>query len=145
MFGPKDNMRTSVRLITSVGVFLCLTSVAATVAGAQTLTTVTVVRAVRVSGAVLAPGVYNFSTRRNAGRTNVLIQGVGKRFSMFVPVMAVNRLQSGPIVGLRSPQPGVVTELATWYPEGGTEGFQFAPLKAEPRALFPLTAGLGSR
>lgn len=105
----------------------------------------TVAAPLRVPGAVLAPGRYEISLAAD-GRNVVLISGVGHHFATFVPAIPVVRPQAGAVVELRSPQPGLGAELASWYPTGGTSGYGFAPHVARVDDVSSATlAGLDRR
>jgi hypothetical protein len=116
-------MRSRFEIVFGIAVF-CGFIGAATSATAQTHSRVTVDKAVTVAGKVLAPGVYDFATPRN-GMTVVQIRSGNGQFSIFVRVSDISRPRRGAVIGLHPSAAGEMAELATWYPNGGTEGFGF--------------------
>jgi hypothetical protein len=125
-------MHSTLRLAAGVGVFVCVTGAAPAPVVAQTHTRVALDKPVRVPGAVIAPGVYKFSTLSDGGRGLALIQSDDGRFTRFVHVAQVHRARAGAIISLRPRPAGALAELAAWYPDGGTSGYEFAAKIAEP-------------
>jgi hypothetical protein len=118
-------------LTTALGRFLRLTSAAPTAVVAQEKSVaVTVHEPIRLPGGVLAPGRYNFQTF--AHNPYLRISGADG-FRMNVPTTPVSRVDRGAVLVLRSRVAGSVAELATWYPGGGTSGYEFAPHSASAK------------
>jgi hypothetical protein len=128
---------TSWRVAITFGAFVCLSGMAPTAAVAQPRSLVTIVTVhtpTRVPGAVLTPGRYEFRIAAGANFL-VMIRGLSHSFNLNVRAVGISRSEPGAIVGLSSPLAGYGAALATWYPDGGTVGYQFIPHEPGPQVL----------
>ena len=124
---------TSLRLSAAIATVLLCTAAGSAPAVAQSRTTVTIDRAVQMSGVVLAAGRYEFRTLSTT--ENVIVIG-NRDGDHFVHVTPSTRSKSGAVIGIR---PGVgagsLPELANWYPDGGLRGYEFASIATRHAAL----------
>jgi hypothetical protein len=109
--------------MTALGTFLRLTAGPAAVVAQEKSVAVTVNEPIRLPGGVLAPGRYQFQTF--AHNSYLRISGAGG-FRMNVQTTPISRVNRGEVLALRSRVAGSIAELATWYPGGGTSGYEFA-------------------
>src|SRR5690349_22389004 len=117
--------RSTLRLGYTLGALLSLSAIAPATLLAQKSSVVNVIQPIRLPGAVLAPGQYDFQSIFD--KTDVvLIRGINNRAVMFVRVTGTTRPKGGGIVSLHPRIYGAIAELATWYPDGGTSGYEFA-------------------
>jgi hypothetical protein len=117
--------QSSLRFAAALSSFLCVTAIPA-VAVTQTRTPVTIYQPFRVPGGLLTPGRYEFSAI--PGHPHMIeIRSTDGHMVRFVPAMPTTRMNRGTIVALYPSAAGSVGELASWYPDGGTIGFEFTP------------------
>lgn len=115
--------RSTLRLTTAIGTFICCTAAGATTAVAQN-TTVTINGPVRVSGVVLTPGVYDFGPTPSPSSW-VIIRRVDDGSRFLVRAIPTNRFNPGSTIDMRPSDVGSVPEMATWYHAGGRYGYTF--------------------
>ncbi len=121
-------MQQSLRLPVAIGTFLVCTAAGSAIVEAQGPTTVTIDRAVRLPGVVLAPGRYEFRTPSPFLSGDIIVVRHIDGDQVFVRVTRIDRPRPGAVFGMR---PGVggagsLPEIASWYPEGGLIGYAFA-------------------
>jgi hypothetical protein len=92
-------------------------------AGAQQSTEATFKVAVQVPGAVLPPGVYQFTLSRD--RKTVSISDSKRRIVTTVRVIEVSRQRNGPRVTMRPAVEGAPPEVEALYSTGSTRGVEF--------------------
>jgi hypothetical protein len=116
-----------VKLAAAVCTFMYFTTAGAVTAGAQgqQTTIVTASGPVRLPGLVLPAGRYSFETISSSNA--FVIQGMdGNRFKSYVRATRTTRNKPGSVIGMWPTVRGEVPEMASWYADGGTWGFEFA-------------------
>jgi hypothetical protein len=124
---------TSPRVWAGIGTFLLCTAAGSATALAQSRTTVTIDRPVQMPGVVLAAGRYEFRTLSTTETVIVIGNSDGDHF---VHVTPSTRLRSGAVITTRpGAGAGSLPEIASWYPDGGVRGYEFASQAARHAAL----------
>ena len=127
--------RQTLRIATACGTFICCTAIGLVTAEAQTRTTVTIHRPLRLPDVVLSPGRYEFHTLDDATGAVLISSSVdGHRFQSTFGQLRTLRPKRGSTFGMRAAVVGSIPEMASWYPGGDTVGYVFAT-SASPTAL----------